>query len=105
MHYKEQSISTAINQAICSHGRSYTYFTESILASVENNCTFWAHHWDLTYRRVVAVLEEKCTPDTCSEMGINSINYRQRGTFFILTSGSTPYCSKNFILVETHYFY
>ncbi|XP_033223552.1 pancreatic triacylglycerol lipase-like [Belonocnema kinseyi] len=85
--------SNVITQAICSHGRSYIYFTESIVTSIQQNCTFWAHNWDLTYRRAVAAVNETCTHDKCSEMGINSINHPQRGTFFTLTSGIIPYCS------------
>ncbi|XP_043529865.1 inactive pancreatic lipase-related protein 1-like isoform X2 [Frieseomelitta varia] len=82
-----------INKAVCSHGRSYVYLTESLVSEVEHNCTFWAHHWDLSYRNLMQrVSGEFCDKNTCTEMGINAINYPERGTFFVTTSNVPPFC-------------
>ncbi|XP_015430256.1 PREDICTED: pancreatic lipase-related protein 2-like [Dufourea novaeangliae] len=81
-----------IDKSICSHGRSYIYLTESLMSDVKHNCTFWAHHWDLSYRNFMKIAVEPCNKNTCTEMGINSINYPQRGTFFVATSNSIPFC-------------
>ncbi|XP_031827119.2 phospholipase A1 isoform X1 [Nomia melanderi] len=83
---------SVIGKSICSHGRSYVYLTESLIADVKRNCTFWAHHWDLTYRSLTTITTELCTKSVCTEMGINAINYAERGTFFVATSDSVPFC-------------
>ncbi|KAK2581221.1 hypothetical protein KPH14_008019 [Odynerus spinipes] len=81
-----------IQQAICSHGRSYIYLTESLLMTFTNNCSFWSHHWDLSYRHIEQIMSEQCNEDVCIEMGIKAENYPHRGTFFLITSNSPPYC-------------
>ncbi|XP_034943723.1 uncharacterized protein Rrp6 [Chelonus insularis] len=82
---------SSINQAICSHGHSYIYFTESIIAAAAQNGTFWGHVWDKSYRRALYVMDETCDSNKCVEMGINSINYALRGSFFVVTSRSRPF--------------
>ncbi|XP_076162336.1 phospholipase A1 isoform X2 [Ptiloglossa arizonensis] len=82
-----------ITKSICSHGRSYIYLTESLVSEVKHNCTFWARHWDLSYRNLIGIAEEPCNKNICTEMGINAIKYPQRGTFFVATSNSVPFCS------------
>lgn len=37
-------------------------------------------------------MSEECNKDVCIEMGIKAENYAQRGTFFLITSNSQPYC-------------
>ncbi|KAI4502880.1 hypothetical protein M0802_001924 [Mischocyttarus mexicanus] len=81
-----------IQQAICNHGRSYIYLTESLLLTSMNNCSFWAHHWDLSYKNIKKIISEPCNKDVCLEMGIKAENYPHRGTFFLFTSKSSPYC-------------
>ncbi|XP_043249411.1 pancreatic triacylglycerol lipase-like isoform X2 [Colletes gigas] len=83
-----------INKSICSHGRSYVYLTESLISDIKHNCTFWAHHWDLSYRNLIGIGKEACNKSVCTEMGINAINHPQRGTFFVATSNTVPFCSK-----------
>ncbi|CAL7952504.1 unnamed protein product [Xylocopa violacea] len=90
----------AIDKSICSHGRSYVYLTESLISDVKRNCTFWAHHWDLTYRNLMRIAIESCDKNSCIEMGINAINYPQRGTFFIATSDSVPFCVNDTRLLD-----
>ncbi|CAG5103539.1 Similar to Exosc10: Exosome component 10 (Mus musculus), partial [Cotesia congregata] len=80
-----------INEAICSHGRSYVYFTESINAAILKDGKFWSHAWDGSYRSAVQLINESCDSNTCIEMGINSNNYLTRGSFFTVTSKSKPY--------------
>lgn len=86
-----------INNAICSHGRSYIYLTESLVSEVKQNCTFWAHHWNLSYQNLLQIVTESCNKNICTEMGINAIKYSHRGTFFVATSNTSPFCSKKFI--------
>ena len=90
----------AINKSICSHGRSYIYLTESLISDVKHNCTFWAHHWDLSYRNLIQAAAEPCNKSICTEMGINAINHPQRGTFFVATSNSVPFCINNTRIVD-----
>ncbi|CAH2068945.1 unnamed protein product, partial [Iphiclides podalirius] len=83
-----------LQQAICSHGRSYLLFTESL---INNNCTFRSHRWNLTYEGVNASLEAACDRiASCSEMGISAVGGnglpRAKGTYFVLTTEREPYC-------------
>lgn len=84
----------AIRQVICSHGRSYEYFTESLLSAIAHNCTFWAHRWNLTYRHLLQTIMHPCDNETCTEMGIRAELYDERGTFYVATDSSSPFCSK-----------
>ncbi|KAG7214178.1 hypothetical protein KM043_001524 [Ampulex compressa] len=90
----------AIRQAICSHGRSYVYLTESLVSAVNKNCTFWAQHWDLTFRSLYQSTAEACDRRACTEMGINAEKYSHRGTFFAVTAGTAPYCVNGTELFE-----
>ncbi|XP_008204675.1 pancreatic triacylglycerol lipase-like isoform X2 [Nasonia vitripennis] len=84
-----------INEAVCNHGKSYMYFTESILNSIAKNCTFWAKPWDMTEESAGKMLWDSCDPQSCIEMGINSEAYYPGNSeaFFVLTSGEPPFCS------------
>ncbi|XP_030029758.1 lipase member I isoform X2 [Manduca sexta] len=83
-----------LQQAICSHGRAYLLFTESL---VNNNCTFRAYPWNLTYQGVNASIRATCDKrGSCSEMGIRAVGLnglpRAHGTYFTLTTEKEPYC-------------
>ncbi|XP_049698090.2 pancreatic triacylglycerol lipase isoform X1 [Helicoverpa armigera] len=83
-----------LQQAICSHGRAYLLFTESLRS---HNCTFRGHRWDLTYEGVNASLKAACDrTGSCSEMGIRAAGLdglpRARGQYFVLTTDKEPYC-------------
>ncbi|XP_068628844.1 pancreatic triacylglycerol lipase-like [Battus philenor] len=83
-----------LQQAICSHGRAYLLFIESL---VNNNCSFRGHQWNLTYEGVNATLEAACNrAASCSEMGIRAIGGagtpKARGAYFVLTTEREPYC-------------
>lgn len=88
-----------INKSICSHGMSYVYLNESLVADTRN-CTFWAHHWDMSYRSLFRFFTENCNRSVCSEMGINAENYPHRGTFFVATTNITPFCVRNRSILE-----
>ena len=92
---------TDIKNSICSHGRSYIYLTESLMSDVKKNCTFWAHYWDLSFQSLNQIARESCNRNVCTEMGINAINYSQRGTFFVATSDSVPFCNNNTRITDT----
>ncbi|XP_015174926.1 PREDICTED: exosome component 10 [Polistes dominula] len=81
-----------IHQTICNHGRSYIYLIESLLLTSTKNCKFWSHYWDLTYKNIEKIISEPCNRDVCIEMGIEAENYPHRGTFFLFTNNSSPYC-------------
>lgn len=87
-----------LTKIICSHGRSQIYLIESIISAVEKNCTFWAHDWDLTFEDVDELISVDCDrPENhqkCVEMGINAEKYARTGTYFTVTSGTSPYCRK-----------
>ncbi|CAH2262152.1 jg26807 [Pararge aegeria aegeria] len=83
-----------LKQAICSHGRAYLLFTESL---INNNCSFRAHQWNLTYEGVNASLIAACFKySSCSVMGINAVGDsrepRANGAYFVLTTEKDPYC-------------
>ncbi|CAK1548619.1 unnamed protein product [Leptosia nina] len=83
-----------LQQAICSHGRAYLLFTESLLS---DNCTFNAYRWNLTYEGVNASLVAACDRHaSCAEMGINAVGsdrrQKARGAYFVLTTEKEPYC-------------
>lgn len=86
-----------LQQAICSHGRAYLLFTESL---INTNCTFRAYRWNLTYEGVNASL--KVTWDrrgSNSVMGIEAVGgnglKQARGPYFVLTTEREPYCPTN----------
>ncbi|XP_011647607.1 phospholipase A1-like [Pogonomyrmex barbatus] len=85
----------AMQQAICSHGRSYVYLTESLTSATARNCSFWAHRWDLTYRHLFQIIAEPCDTNVCTEMGIRAELYDQRGTFFVATASTSPFCANS----------
>lgn len=84
-----------LEQAVCSHGRAYLLFTESL---VKGNCTFRAHRWNLTYEGVNSSLVAACDRrGSCAEMGINAVGGtdnlpRAKGAYFVLTTEKEPYC-------------
>ena len=92
------SIFSELASMVCSHGRSYEYFTESIINAVEKNCSFWAHEWEnRTHIEIDKVLPQNChnkVGSKCIEMGINSDKYKVRGSFIPITDASAPFCSK-----------
>lgn len=92
-----------VQQAICSHGRSYEYFTESLASAATSNCTFWAHRWDLTYRHLSQTMVNPCDNNTCTEMGIRAELYNEHGTFYVATASSSPFCSKYYSYCTLQY--
>ncbi|KAL6432851.1 hypothetical protein ACFW04_006305 [Cataglyphis niger] len=95
---------TAIQKAICSHGRSYIYLTESLASAATGNCSFWAHRWDLTYRNLLQIIAEPCDANVCTEMGIRAEMYNHRGIFFVATASSHPFCGKYYFLRQIKQF-
>ena len=85
---------TVIKTAVCSHGRSYELFTDSILVKVSGNCTYVGHKWDKTYTKMNELLNTNCNESICPEEGINSINYYPDyiGTYFVPTASTLHYC-------------
>ncbi|XP_011157666.2 pancreatic triacylglycerol lipase [Solenopsis invicta] len=90
----------AVQRAICSHGRSYDYLTESLRSATARNCSFWAHQWNLTYRHFLQIIEEPCDRDSCTEMGIKAEMYDQRGSFFVATANTSPFCANSTDVIE-----
>jgi hypothetical protein len=88
------SIFLVIEEAICSHGRSYIYLTESLISAAIYNCTFWGRPWNLTYNHLLEIIDKPCNKNNCTEMGIKAEMYTQRGKFFVLTTSSYPFCGK-----------
>ncbi|XP_050665777.1 pancreatic triacylglycerol lipase-like isoform X2 [Leptidea sinapis] len=83
-----------LQQAICSHGRAYLLFTESLL---NENCRFRGYRWNLTYEGVNASLVAACDlQGSCAEMGINAVGANHtkqaKGAYFVLTTEKEPYC-------------
>ncbi|KAL7287292.1 hypothetical protein TKK_0018418 [Trichogramma kaykai] len=83
-----------IQEAICSHGRSYKYFTESIDNAVNNSCSFVGHRWNRLYENLENLIHPTCSDASCPEMGIHSIKtYPQNeGSYFVPTGDDSPHC-------------
>lgn len=90
----------AIQRAMCSHGRSYVYLTESLTSATARNCSFWAHQWNLTYRHLLQIIAEPCDRNICTEMGIRAEMYNQRGSFFVATANTSPFCANSTDVIE-----
>lgn len=88
---------SVIHKAICSHGRSYIYFTESLVSAVANNCSFWAHNWNRTSKQLSQIIAKPCNINICTEMGIRAEIYNQRGCFFLSTANTYPFCGKYYL--------
>ncbi|XP_026323366.1 pancreatic triacylglycerol lipase-like [Hyposmocoma kahamanoa] len=90
---------SGLQQAICSHGRAYLLFTESLIT--RSNCTFRAHRWNLTYEGVNTSLEAACDRQgSCAEMGVRAVGGnglpKASGPYFALTTEKQPYCPTEF---------
>ena len=92
-----------MEEATCSHGRSYIYFTESILKASDKNCSYIGHSWDSNFSNLdESFLETTCPFDAvCPKMGIQSIDYypNATGTYFIPVNENVPYCSAYFFFL------
>ncbi|VVC38884.1 Hypothetical protein CINCED_3A008727 [Cinara cedri] len=85
----------------CSHGRSYSYFTES----VQNNCTFWAQKSKIlsVITNIVSIGQlqplvvkiDKCKFNECVPIGLNTDQYPGRGVFSAGTAFFAPYCKSS----------
>ncbi|KAJ8664482.1 hypothetical protein QAD02_006144 [Eretmocerus hayati] len=81
--------------SVCSHGRSYELFTDSINTAISKECSYIGHKWDKDYSNVGKILEESCSENFCPQMGINSIMYNSEnsdGVYYVATGGKVPYC-------------
>ncbi|KAL0126495.1 hypothetical protein PUN28_005094 [Cardiocondyla obscurior] len=89
-----------IQRAICSHGRSYLYLTESLISATTHNCSFWAHQWNVTYEHFLQIVAEPCDKTICTEMGIRAELYNRNGTFFAATASTSPFCANSTDVIE-----
>lgn len=82
-------ISGAKKVASCSHLASFKYFTESI----NTKCPFRAY----PCASPESFLEGKCLEchAECSTMGYHSDKGQGRGSLYLATQGTVPYCSKS----------
>ena len=91
-----------MQEAVCSHGRAYIYFTESIWKASDKNCRYIGHAWNENFSKLdESFLDTNCQFDTvCPEMGIQSINYypNATGIYFTPVNDNAPYCSVYFFL-------
>ncbi|PNF27578.1 hypothetical protein B7P43_G02266 [Cryptotermes secundus] len=85
-------IKSRIEKSICSHGRSYMFFIESLKMS--DKCSFWGHRWDRNESDANTAVAAPCTAANCTEMGIETDIFPARGSFYVPTQAKTPYCSK-----------
>ncbi|KAL4705247.1 hypothetical protein ACJJTC_010266 [Scirpophaga incertulas] len=78
-----------LQQAVCSHGRSYLLFTESLL---NKNCSFRAHSWNLTYEGVNSSLVAACDRRSCSGDGHlrGGGRWPQQGCWAVLCAHHRP---------------
>ncbi|PSN37589.1 hypothetical protein C0J52_14524 [Blattella germanica] len=85
----------------CSHNRVLQYFTTA-LSNV--NCTYWGLTRTV-FRFILDVFSsgffapfvtrlKKCTLQTCTAVGLNTIKYIARGSFDVATKDYYPYCIK-----------
>ncbi|XP_075978903.1 pancreatic lipase-related protein 2-like [Anticarsia gemmatalis] len=78
-------------QAICSHGRSYVLFTETLNNS---SCKFLGSPWNLTVAGLYASLDSNYCKENntrCPEMGIRATK-QYPGTYVVITKHEEPYC-------------
>ncbi|XP_075984970.1 pancreatic triacylglycerol lipase-like isoform X2 [Anticarsia gemmatalis] len=80
-----------VDQAICSHGRAYLLFTESM---TNRQCRFRGSRWDLTVAGVKSSVEAACdaNKETCPEMGIRA-SKSVDGAYLVITKDAEPYCA------------
>jgi pimeloyl-ACP methyl ester carboxylesterase len=86
-------IVSRIEKSICSHGRSYMLFIESI--KMARKCAFWGHRWDRNESDAEAAVQAPCNAANCTAMGIEAELFPARGTFYVVTQANTPYCIEN----------
>ncbi|XP_075213817.1 inactive pancreatic lipase-related protein 1-like [Lycorma delicatula] len=69
----------------CSHRRAYQYYTESL----RYTCSFWARKWKISQ---APPTQYSCTPKMCQEMGKFTGLLPGRGSFYIHTNPTSPFC-------------
>lgn len=85
---------SVIQEAICSHGRSHEFLTESLVNLAAGNCTFVGFKWDKKSKEVVKLSKENCGNGFCSEMGINAAGHYPHNSevYFVPTRETEPFC-------------
>lgn len=85
-----------IKESVCSHGRSHTFLTESVINLAAENCTFYGYAWDRKTENEGKSLRQTCTNEVCVEMGASSSNNYpyNAGVFYVPTRANAPYCRK-----------
>ncbi|KAK7090923.1 inactive pancreatic lipase-related protein 1-like isoform X2 [Littorina saxatilis] len=81
------------NSIACSHSRSHEYFTESI----NSNCRFDSHpcnSW-ADYEKGTC---HGCPTGGCPQMGFNAVESSARGSYYVSTAESSPYCGHEYFV-------
>ena len=79
----------------CSHGRAHDYFIESI----NSNCHFYSHACN-SFADYEKGLCHGCPSSGCPEMGFNANKTSARGSYYVSTAQSSPYCGESFVCVS-----
>ncbi|XP_049802420.1 pancreatic triacylglycerol lipase-like [Schistocerca nitens] len=82
-------VTTQLQKVICSHGRSYKLFTDSIRF---HNCSFWGRKWNSLSEREPLNLNTTCSLANCTEMGYLADIFPARGSFYVPTRETEPFC-------------
>ncbi|KAK3095148.1 hypothetical protein FSP39_010814 [Pinctada imbricata] len=90
------SFGNAVDSFSCSHSRAHQYFLESLTSS----CKFYGHQCastsDFSAGKCLG-----CPAHGCPVMGYDADQTQARGSFYLATSTSAPFCGKEYY-VEVH---
>ncbi|KAJ8666850.1 hypothetical protein QAD02_008512 [Eretmocerus hayati] len=83
-----------VKKAVCSHGRSYEFFTDSINVKMSRKCDYYGYKWDRSNRNVRSLISRNCEQSQCPKMGIEAADYKglQSDIFYVPTGDKAPYC-------------
>ncbi|XP_012276801.1 pancreatic triacylglycerol lipase [Orussus abietinus] len=85
------TIDVMYNLATCSHSRASRYMA----AAIRGPCTMWGYRYSASYSHLQYtkfVLDDECSADNCTPMGLNTPKYPARGSFATPTTGVYPFC-------------
>ncbi|KAK2580877.1 hypothetical protein KPH14_005949 [Odynerus spinipes] len=90
----KMTIDVIYNLATCSHTRAPRYMADAI----KGPCKMWGYRYNAKFSHLLYtdfIINNTCSDESCSLMGLDTETYPARGNFAMQTSGTSPFCIEN----------